>query len=149
MLIIRNLFLQSSPAYNYAPNYQGPVRGVQQAQQERASSAPPANIAYRVQRDPQQNEPLLDRAERILRDLPPTIDQHLAGTTTCEVCQRRARTDLNQPPLDGYAPDASFNTREQQRQQLNRGQKAEDIPMQAVISRALRELEADFASHKK
>lgn len=117
----------------------------------RASSAPPpvsANIAYRVQRPTQartfgeHTEPLLDRAERILAGLPPSFESH--SSTSCEVCKRREAEEHHQAE---HREEHRYPR--QYAQPSHRTKEKEGLPMQTVISRALRDLEDDFAAHKR
>lgn len=129
----------------------------QQQHQHRAYSAPlpqahaPApNVAYRVQRPSarptfaEHNEPLLDRAERILANLPPRVGDH--ASTTCEVCKRREEADQR---VEQQAFESSHHYPRQRQASKQQPKERDELPMQTVISRALRELEDDFAVHKR
>lgn len=76
------------------------------------------------------------------------MDEH--ATASCEVCRSRAEADrYTQQQSDMRATaqgDAYKSGKEAQRRR--EVEKAE-LPMQTVISRALRDLEDDFGAHKK
>ncbi|KAK9894543.1 hypothetical protein P389DRAFT_97911 [Cystobasidium minutum MCA 4210] len=84
-------------------------------------------------------EPLLDRAERILSSVPPRLESHTH--TTCDMCRRQlAGTDARL--TTSLHPDDSHAGRHAVRQSA-------ELPMQTVITRALKDLEDDFAVHKR
>lgn len=128
---------------------------------QRASSAPLSQAyqaEYRVPRtfsnplpdrpatqgtDPVQRELLLDRAERILSSVPPRVDAHIP--TTCDVCRRQlsgGAAGHSENNWNNLGPDDSHPGRSTTRQQY-------ELPMQTVVTRALRDLEEDFAVHKR
>lgn len=128
---------------------------------QRASSAPLTQAyqaEYRVPRtfsnplpdrpatqgiDPVLREPLLDRAERILSSVPPRVDAHIP--TTCDACRRQlsgSAAGQSGNNWNNFGPDDSHPGRNTTRQQ-------HELPMQTVVTRALRDLEEDFAVHKR
>lgn len=88
-------------------------------------------------------EPLLDRAERILSSLPPRSSAH--APATCDTCRRQ----LDGSPVNRsstFLSRASFDDSHAGRKTALMEQ---ELPMQTVVTRALRDLEEDFAVHRR
>lgn len=168
------IYRQSAPENGYRPpplQHKTASHLSRPVPETRPASAPPApvfsNIAHRINRpgqvdaatyafgsQQQQEEPLLARAQKILAGLPPKIDSH--SEAVCEVCRTRpaaayayANTYQQQPQtvagLGGMAADDSH----MHRRGMRANEEPERLPMQTLISRELRGLEDDFASHKR
>lgn len=125
----------------------------------RSSSAPVAqsyNADFRVPRTTSNplpaptthtgghsREPLLDRAERILSSLPPRSSAH--APATCDTCRRHSDS-TGDNRASSSAVRASFDDSHAGRRTAPT---EADLPMQTVVTRALRDLEEDFAVHRR
>lgn len=147
---------QQPPPMDYRYSYPEPLR---ESPPQRSSSAPlvqahPAE--YRVPRTTSNplpsraketvtavREPLLDRAERILSSLPPRLEAH--APTTCDTCRRHFE-GLQKPDTAAYQASGSLDDSHPGR---HIHMHDSELPMQTVVTRALRDLEEDFAVHKR
>lgn len=89
-----------------------------------------------------EREPLLDRAERILSSLPPRSNTH--APATCDTCLRQINSGAG-----GYGPFANHDGLDDSHPARQRHSAEQELPMQTVVVRALRELEEDFAVHRR
>lgn len=128
---------------------------------ERPVSAPPMDTHHhhqqqpRPRREPATNDPELQRAEAILRSMP---GQH-QGDLYCSTCHHVPRHRYPAPPAGTSRDGLCSHTGMPRRRAAatvpeDEGfvEYAEDdsaLPPQALLSRALRELEVDFSTHRK